>query len=63
MKVEKINFIQRRVCDGESPCVCIPNFQCPYLDKKGSCILYYNNTDEEKIVEKCDEAFVKWLTD
>lgn len=60
MKIEKINFIQRRICDGESPCVCIPNFQCPYLDKKGNCILYYN-ANEEEIMEKCDKAFVEWL--
>jgi len=60
MTIEKINFIQSRICDGESPCVCIPNFQCLYLDKKGNCTLYYD-TDEKEIIEKCDKAFVKWL--
>lgn len=61
MTIEKIKFIQQRICEGESPCTCIPNFKCPFLDEKGSCILYYNNTDEKKIFSECDKAFIKWI--
>ena len=62
MTIKKIKFIQERICEGEPPCcVCIPNFKCSFLDRKGSCVLYYNNTDEEKINDECTKAFVKWI--
>lgn len=57
MTEEKINFIEWRVCGGESPCICIPDFKCPYLDKNIDCI----KINDEKIIEQCHKAFIEWL--
>ena len=61
MTNEKIKFIQWKVCEGESPCICISNFKCPFLDKKGNCTLCNNNISDEVIIDECNKAFIKWI--
>lgn len=62
MTEEKINFIEWRVCEGESPCICIPDFKCPYLDKNLDCILIQQEKiNDEEIIEQCHKAFIEWL--
>ena len=65
MQEKKIKEIFERVCWEEPPCVCLlSDFTCPYLNKEGSCTLYYTNPQisESELWDKCCyQAFAKWL--